>query len=1007
MAKLEILLLGGLHIRHDGVALSQFISSKVPALLAYLAVTRRPHTREALAGLLWGEMPDIAAANNLRQALTNLRKVVEPYLVITRETVAFDPGLPHLLDVETFTEGLRIQTQAVPAQRAEQLRGTMVHYGGDFLKGFFVRDAPDFEDWVLTQRVHLRERALHAWDELASLCMDLGDADGAIEAANHLLAMDPWREEAHRQRMLALARSGQYSAALAQYQACRTVLSAEFDAPPSAETTALYERIRAAMRGPRHNLPASTTGFVGREHELEELRVLLVSPQTRLLTILGPGGVGKTRLALELGASAGTKFLNGVWFVPLATVRAEQPDGLVLALSEALQVATSGADDPRKSLLDFLRGRELLLILDTLEHLPAETAWLCDVLAQAPGVKIVVTSRERLDLQAERIYPLDGLAVPKVGSPVPEASASVELFMRRAQRVRPHFELTPADADAVMRICRMVQGLPLGIELAAAWVHQLTCTEIAHEIEHSLDFLVTTRRDVSPRQRSLRAVFDWSWGHLSPPEQSVFQRLAVFRGTFTRAAAMQVAGASLPALSALVDKSLLRLTGTGYQLHEVVRHFAWEKLDQTGAATQIQVAHARYYAALLADNADRFRGRDQKRALEEVAGEIDNVRKAWQWLVDQRDAAGIDAATDGLYMLKMIRSRFREGFDLFRTARLALQSIAVPDRETELALARVMAREGRFLSSLSQFEAAQALLHDSLAMLRRLDVPAEIAFTLGHIGGVARLQGNVELADACLQECLALRRQAHDFYGQAIALLELGGAAFVRGDYVAARQHCQDGLAIEEAAGDQQTVAHLLTGLSLCHRELGEYAEAQACVRRSLPVYETLGDQYGILQASLTLGEISRQLGNLAEARQYCTRAIQVSQEIGDRSGEADGRYRLGQVTIDTGNVNEALAELRQALNLANEIQEVPLVLDVLLEIGCLLATHGEPQRAIDILVFLLQQPQLLRPRRQRVSDTLDRLNVRADGKQAAGRGRGSSLDQIVVLAGAAEPLPA
>lgn len=1006
MPNLQIRLLGGLHIECDGVAVSQFISSKVPALLAYLAVTRRPHAREALASLLWSEMPDAAAANNLRQALTNLRKVAEPFFVITRETVAFDATQSYVLDSEAFVHGMQVPAELPPAARAGRLRQTLALYSGDFLQGFHVREAPEFEDWVLAQRVSLRELALHGWDELATLAMALGDTGSAIDAANRLLAMDPWREEAHRQRMQALAHSGQYSAALAQYQACRAILASEFDALPSAETTALYERIRAAMRGPRNNLPAATTGFVGRERELNELRTLLVSPQTRLLTILGPGGVGKTRLALELASSLETMFLNGVWFVPLAAVPGNRPDALVAALAEALQVTPSGTAEPHRQLLDFLRTRELLLILDNLEDFASETGWLCDLLRQAPDVKLLATSRARLDLQAERVFPLDGLPVPRVGSPVPEAFASVELFVRRAQRVRPHFALTADDAEAVMRICRMVQGLPLGIELAAAWVHQLTPVEIAHEIERSLDFLATTRRDVSPRQRSLRAVFDWSWGHLTPVEQAAYQRLAVLRGVFTRAAAAQVAGAGLPILSTLVDKSLLRVEGSSYVLHEVARHFAWEKLVQANATDLAQAQHAGYYVRLLMQNVDRFRGRDQKHALEEMAPEIENVRAAWHFLVDQCDVAGIDAAIDGLYLFTMIRSRFREGQEAFGAARWALQQLPAPDDQTQYVLSRVKAREGRFLSSLSQFDVAQTLLQESLATLRRLDEPNEIAFVLSHIGGIARLQGNAEVAETYLQECLALRRQTGDTYGQAIALLELAGAAFVRGDYTTARQRCQAGLAVEEAAGDQQTVAHLLTGLSLCHRELGEYAQAQACVRRSLQSYEALGDEYGVLQASLTIAELSRQLGNLTEARQFCERAIHVSQEIGDRSGEADGRYRLGQIAADLGETSEALSQLRLALNLASEIHETPLLLDVLLEIAGLWTSQGNAQGALDILQFLVQQSQLPHRRRQRVGELLARLGVDGDAGETSLQRSAVSLEQIVVLASAAEPRP-
>ncbi len=423
MAVLGIRLLGGLQISYADRGAPHFVSSKAPALLAYLAVTGRPHQRDALAGLLWGEMPDAAAANNLRQALSNLRKLFEPYLLVTRETVAFNSTIPHFLDATTFSDLLRLSEGQPAGQRSELLRKALALYHGEFLEGFYVRDAPDFEDWALVQRVHLRDLALHSWETLTGLLLDGGDYAGASEAAGRLLALDPWREEAHRQRMLALARSGQRSAALVQYQACRKVLRQEFDAEPSAETTVLFQRIHAASQGPRHNLPVATTGFVGREQERAELRRLLASPDTRLLTLLGPGGVGKTRLALEAARACEAMFLNGVWFVPLAAAASSQPDALPAALATTLPMNLAGVDAHPKQVLNFLREKELLLVLDNLEHLLEEAAWLCDLLAEAPHIKLLVTSRERLDLQAERVFALDGLPVPSPGIDAADAFA--------------------------------------------------------------------------------------------------------------------------------------------------------------------------------------------------------------------------------------------------------------------------------------------------------------------------------------------------------------------------------------------------------------------------------------------------------------------------------------------------------------------------------------------------------------------------------------------------------
>ena len=512
-ANLEIRLLGGLQIKQNGLTVAGFMSSKVPALLAYLAVTGRPHQRDALAGLLWGEMPDDAAANNLRQALTNLRKLAEPHLLITRETVAFNPDAAHFLDVVGFRNLLRLSGGQPIAQRIGLLREALALYRGDFLEGFYVRDAPDFEDWALVQRVQLRELALHGWDKLTELLLNIGDYPGAVDAAGRLLAMDPWREEAHRQRMMALARSGQRSAALAQYQTCRTILQKEFDTEPSAETNALYERIRLAMRGARHNLPALTTGFVGRENELAELLRLLASPTSRLVTLLGPGGVGKTRLALEAAAAAEPAFLNGVWLAQLAGV--DNPAALPWSLADAVGLPLAGAEPPEVQLLNFLRHRELLLVLDNFEPLIGKAALdlVWRILQQAPAVKLLITSRERLNLAAEWLVDLAGLPFP-AGSGHGDAQAypAVQLFVRRSHRVRPDFVLDAGAGEAVARICQLTEGLPLAIELAAAWMRTLPpatdCRRAGEWISATGKHRPRYPRTASQHGRCLRTLLD-------------------------------------------------------------------------------------------------------------------------------------------------------------------------------------------------------------------------------------------------------------------------------------------------------------------------------------------------------------------------------------------------------------------------------------------------------------------------------------------------------------------
>lgn len=360
-AELQIRLLGGLHPALDGAPLTDFISHKAPALLAYPAIARRSHQREALAGLLWGELPDADARNNLRQALSNLRRLLDPYLLITRDTVLLNPEVPIFLDVEAFERCLHAGDLSTE-DHAARLQQAAVLYQGDFLAGFVVRDAPEFEDWMLAERSRFRERALHT---LTQFHLARGDSASAIDTATRLLGIDSWREEAHRQLMLALARSGQRSAALAQYETCHKILEKELGVKPSAETTRLYERIRAAGESLRHTLPAASAPLIGRDQELGEVVTRLRDPYCRLLTLTGLGGSGKTRLAQAAAAQLQSAFLNGACLAPLANVTTFEH--LPLAIAGALRLSVSG-ETIADQLLAYLAEKELLLVADGNVH---------------------------------------------------------------------------------------------------------------------------------------------------------------------------------------------------------------------------------------------------------------------------------------------------------------------------------------------------------------------------------------------------------------------------------------------------------------------------------------------------------------------------------------------------------------------------------------------------------------------------------------------------------------
>ncbi len=413
---------------------------------------------------------------------------------------------------------------------------------------------------------------------------------------------------------------------------------------------------------PGSNLPTPPTPLVGREPELAALTGLLCDPRCRLLTVLGPGGIGKTRLAIEAASTQRERFSDGAYFVPLVSLTS--PQFIVPAIADALGLVFSGPADPKAQLLNHLREKSSLLVLDSLEHLLEGAGLLAELLQQAPGVKLLVTSRERLNLQAEWLFGLQGLPVPSLDQvDQAEEYSAVALFLQSAGRAQVGFELRPEERPWVVHICRLVEGMPLAIELAAAWVRLLSCQEIAQEIERNLDFLCTSARDMPERHRSMRAVFDQSWQMLSAEEQQVLGRLSVFRGGFRRHAAEQVAQVSLSLLTALVDKSLLRRNEAGrYGLHPLIRQYAADCLredpDHDRAARD---RHSHYYLTMVREREAILHSHRRKEVIGELTVEIDNLRLAWEWAATRGQVTLLRQTAWPLWLYYSMRNLLQEG----------------------------------------------------------------------------------------------------------------------------------------------------------------------------------------------------------------------------------------------------------------------------------------------------------------------------------------------------------
>ncbi len=860
MTQLCISVLGTLRVTLDGAPVSDFESAKARALLVYLAVEAdRSHNRDALAGLLWPDEPDQTARNNLRQTLAGLRRTLgdrqapsRPLLCIERDSIQLNPSANCWTDVAEIRRHLtrcsehthrHPETCHVCAAEREQ---AVALYQGDFLQHFFLSDSSPFDEWALLHRERLRRQVLEALESLVDFNQWRGDFDKALQFALRQLELDPWREQAYRQTMRAYVARGDRSAALAQFEACRRILLAEMNAAPSLETLELYESIRLNGHGGippadkrSAHVPLPSTPFLGRRHELAELARLLMDPACRLITLVGLGGVGKTRLALAAAQEQSLGFRDGVAFVPLAST--SSPDLIPSAILAALDVPSQAPGDPKESLLGYLREREVLLVLDNWEHLQEASGLLSELLQQAPRIALLVTSRERLNLQGEWVLDLAGLDVPE-GAQTEEVEeySAVQLFLQVARRESSNRSFSDEEKSSIVRICRLVEGVPLAIELAAAWVRTLSCREIAEEIEESYSILVARSRDLPERHRSLRAVFEHSWKLLDEEEQQVFSRLSVFRGGFRRDASEYVAGASLSILAALVDKSLVRSDGAErYDLHELVRQFAEKELAGMGQREPTRDQHLAYWVGVAEQAEPRLTGPRQKEWFDLLHDEHDNLHAALAWALESRQVeAGLRMA-GALWRFWYIRG------DVVQARKWFEQLLEPDDAVSPAVRAKALAGAGWLAYAQCEFTTATVLGEQSLSLQRELKDNRSIAVLLNSLGLIASDQRDAVRAKSYLEESLGLFRALGDDDGLARCLNNLANLAFEQGDTPAAIALHEESLALSLKCGDKHMVANSLLNLGWSFSVAGDSVRAVPYFAESLVICRELGHHIG------------------------------------------------------------------------------------------------------------------------------------------------------------------
>jgi predicted ATPase/DNA-binding SARP family transcriptional activator len=1033
MQPLRIYLFGAPRIEQNNKIVN-ISRRKVVALLAYLTVTNQPQSRDTLAALLWPDLDQSDARANLRRDLSRLRTVLgNDALAISRRQVALADKFDFWLDAAVFREALAVvrahahsPDQLCPDCLA-QLTDAAALYGADFLAGFSVPDCPAFDEWLFFEAEGLRAALAEMLQILIAWHTTQAAYPQSIEYGRRWLALDTLHEPAHRALMQLYAWDGQQAAALRQYQECERILEEELGVEPEEETTALYEQIKSrhlpiperspevvspddpAVPPPKtaapHNLTPPPTPFVGRKAELAQMQKMLTAPDCRLVTVVGLGGMGKSRLALEaarqVGEMAERPFPHGTFFIPLTGVAAA--NAVPTTIADALNLTLTGSDSPEGQIVNALAQKTMLLLLDNFEHLLEDSAQsdvainlVTAILTRCPGVKLLVTSREPLQLEAEWRLPLEGLAYASGEEGVIDHFEATQLFVQTAVQVQPDFALMPGVTPIMRRICQITAGTPLALKLAAAWLRAIPLTQIASEMEKSLDILATNMRDVPSRQRSMRAVFDYTWSMLTVPEQATFRGLAVFRGGFSAEAARGVAQASPFLLAGLVDRSLVQKHSAGYQksagasaryeIHELARQYAAQQATEAEHIT-LADAHAHFFADFVWQRCETILQGEYQTAIDELSIEQNNIVAAWQWLLTRLDHSARPVAELLGQMACTLKHFYYAKGPLHNARQLYLEAVEkmqamgwetdAGDAEAvakRLTFTRMQVRAAFFSFTVSDYETATQLLLPAVAWLRRQQEVEELGLALSVLGKCYLLRGERKLAEEQVQESVALLEQADELYEYADALKALGSVEVDDGRYETGMTYFEQSLALyrkqEFLPGIQQLLHNIGT---TCFRQ-GNYESAAQYYREALAIAERAGIRRGIMQTSDALGGVQRILGNFKDSVPYHEKGITLARELGEQRWLAASLVNLGQAYVWMGETRKAVGSLQEGLSLAWETENVPDALASLTYLAEAWARQGRVLPAFGLAYFLVEQPQIRANIKETAANLLEEL---------------------------------
>ena len=853
-------------ILYDDSPVTDFISQKALVLLCYLAIENRPHSREVLAGLFWSEMTQERALSNLRQALHNIQKLVPGYIITTRQVVQFDTSQPHQLDIE---------------------QDLITAYHDGFMAGIHFPNAEELDVWL----THKREYYSRIYSQLLEERLASAKDWGTIEVTAHrIIKNDPYHEVAHCALWRALVSRGNRTGAIQSAQTLQNRLMEDLGIEPNPATTQIIQRLSL---GTHAHLPPVASAFVGRKAAIEHIRGLLHKQECRLITLVGMGGIGKSRLVSEIACLDARDYLNGVCYIPLAPL--SDTNYLYALLATALDLKLDPAE-----VKHYLKAREMLLVFDNAEHLSDFPLWLADLMQAAPDIKILVSSRHQLNLREEWVFHIPGMQ-----------DDGLELLR---QCVARHGENFPSD-DGAAALCDLLEGLPLAIELAGAMLAHHTASSLINAIHASLDSLQSQWRNADSRHQSLRAIFLTSWQLLTAEEQTALANLSVFQGTFTQEASKTVAQVTLSTLDSLHTKSLIRRYEQNYDLHPMIAYYAREFQQHPADLIRRLEVHC---LAVLQDADVIFAKRDVMQAVEQIRQEIDSIRQCWQ----QKNQ-------DLLRQMSFTLHRFYEGIGWYAEGlTIFSHTQGITDRTLR---GQLLAHQTGMLLRLGQGQEALHKAQESVGLLSS-DEGEKLAFALNLLGIAQLYSGDMPHASRTLTHCAEIYRSL-EMVELLKPLVNLGAIYVRTGETDLASSALEEAHTIAQKIGDQVGEYHITNMLGITYSLQESYETAKHYYLQALDLSHKTGFQQGQAITLNNLGDVETLLGNPQQGYDYAEQAITLAEALQDQRSLTYGLVTkaLAQIALTQSS---AKATLLQALQTAMQAQAEPLLAAVLYAVG-------------------------------------------------------------------------